>query len=267
MEDRIDDTELHAWLDGELDAEDARAVEAWLAEHPDDARRVAAWRAQKDALAGLEAGILDEPPPERLTRALRAAPSAARDGRRAAWLPVAAALALFAAGGAAGGAGGWWLHGTIQTGAAATPDAMFVDHAAGAHVVFTRERRHAVEASADKEERHLVTWLSRRLGRRLNPPPLDSAGFRLIGGRLVADDGGPAAQFMYEDAAKRRLTIYVRKARDEKNIAFRIAEAHGVSAFYWVENPYAYALIGKIGRQELLKLGRIVYAHLNAPAK
>jgi len=52
-----------------------------------------------------------------------------------------------------------------------------------------------------------------------------------------------------EDGAKRRLTIYVRRARDEKNVAFRIAEARGVSAFYWVEKPYAYALIGKIDRR------------------
>jgi len=263
MEDRIDDTELHAWLDGELDAEGARAVEAWLAGHPDDARRVAAWRAQKDVLAELEAGVLDEPPPERLTRAVRAAPSAARGGGRSSWMRAAAALALFVAGGATG----WWLHGAGLIGGGAAREVVFVDRAVGAHVVFTRERRHAVEARADTEERHLVNWLSRRVGRKLNPPPLDSAGFRLIGGRLVADDGSPAAQFMYEDGAKRRLTIYVRKARDEKNVAFRIVEARGVSAFYWVEKPYAYALIGKVDRQELLKLGRVVFAHLNAPAK
>ncbi len=261
MEDRIDDTELHAYLDGELDADGARVVEEWLADHPIDDARVAAWRDQNEALAGLGAGILDQPTPERLSQVLDAAPRAARHGDQGNWMRAAAALVLFVVGGAAG----WWLHGSGLLGGAAR-EMVFVERAAGAHVVFTRERRHAVEARADTEERHLVRWLSRRLGRKLNPPPLDEAGFRLIGGRLVADDGGPAAQFMYEDRAKRRLTIYVRKARDEKNVAFRIAEARGVSAFYWVEKPYAYALIGKIERQELLKLGRIVFDHLNAPA-
>lgn len=262
MEDRIDDTELHAYLDGELGEEERRAVEAWLAAHPEDARRVAAWRGHNDALAGLGADLLDQTPPERLTRVLDAAARPTRRGDRAGWMRAAAALLLFVAGGATG----WWLNASGLIGGPAR-DGMFVDRAVGAHVVFTRERRHAVEARADTEERHLVRWLSRRLGRKLNPPSLDSAGFRLIGGRLVADDGGPAAQFMYQDSAKRRLTIYVRRARDEKNVAFRIAEARGVSAFYWIEKPYAYALIGKIERQELLKLGRMVFDHLNAPAK
>ncbi|MEE8333587.1 MAG: anti-sigma factor [Alphaproteobacteria bacterium] len=262
IEDRIDDTELHAYLDGELGEEESRAVEAWLAAHPDDAARVAAWRGQKNALAGLGEEILDETPPERMTRALDAAPLPATRRDRASWMRAAAALVVFVAGAAAG----WWLHGSGLTGAA-TREVVFVDRAAGAHVVFTRERRHAVEARADKEERHLVRWLSRRLGRNLNPPSLDGAGFRLIGGRLVADDGGPAAQFMYQDSEKRRLTIYVRRARDVKNVAFRIAETRGVSAFYWIEKPYAYALIGKMERQELLKLGRLVFDHLNAPAR
>ncbi|MEE8445688.1 MAG: anti-sigma factor [Alphaproteobacteria bacterium] len=262
MEDRIDDTELHAYLDGELGEEERRAVEAWLAAHPDDAARVAAWRGDRDALAGLGADILDQTPPERLTRALDAAPKPVIRRDRASWMRAAAALVLFVAGGATG----WWLNGSGLIGGPPR-EGMFVDRAVGAHVVFTRERRHAVEARADTEERHLVRWLSRRLGRKLNPPSLDGAGFRLIGGRLVADDGGPAAQFMYQDSAKRRLTIYVRRARDEKNVAFRIAEARGVSAFYWIEKPYAYALIGKIERQELLKLGRLVFDHLNAPTK
>jgi anti-sigma factor RsiW len=261
MEDRIDDTELHAYLDGELGDDESHAVEAWLAAHPDDAQRIAAWRGQNDALAGLGAEILNQTPPERMTQALDAAPQRAPRREHSSWMRAAAALVVFVVGGATG----WWLNGSgLVSGDAG--EVVFVDRAAGAHIVFTRERRHAVEARADKEERHLVRWLSRRLGRKLNPPSLDGAGFRLIGGRLVADDGGPAAQFMYQDSAKRRLTIYVRRARDEKNVAFRIAEARGVSAFYWIEKPYAYALIGKIERQELLKLGHLVFDHLNAPA-
>jgi len=73
MEDRIDDTELHAYLDGELGEAERRAVETWLAAHPEDARRVAAWRAQNDALAGLGAEVFDQAPPERMTRTLDAA--------------------------------------------------------------------------------------------------------------------------------------------------------------------------------------------------
>jgi anti-sigma factor RsiW len=129
-------------------------------------------------------------------------------------------------------------------------------------VVYTPERRHPVEVWADKEEAHLVQWLSRRLGHTVNPPPLSQAGFRLVGGRLVADDGGPAAQYMYEDARNRRVTLYVRRASDEGKTAFRFAEDRKVAAFYWIDGPLAYALIGGMPRDELLALARAVHRGL-----
>ncbi len=129
-----------------------------------------------------------------------------------------------------------------------------------AHVVFTKERRHAVEAKA--EEKHLVRWLSKRVGRKLNPPDLNEAGYKLVGGRLVSDIGRPAAQFMFQTKDRKRLTLYVRSAPDEKETKFQIVEDRGVSAFYWIEKPYAYALIGKVDRKKLVALGEIVHDHL-----
>ena len=118
---------------------------------------------------------------------------------------------------------------------------------------------------AKATEKHLVRWLSRRVGRTLNPPTLKNAGYDLVGGRLVADEGAPAAQLMYQNADKNRLTLYVRSARDAKDTSFRITSARGVSAFYWIEAPYAYALIGKIDRDNLVALGEIVHTHLQKP--
>jgi anti-sigma factor RsiW len=97
----------------------------------------------------------------------------------------------------AGTGAGWILRGEF-----APPDSdSFVRQAVSAHVVYVGERRHAVEVWA-KEERHLVKWLSKRLKHEVKAPYLADAGFRLVGGRLVADEGAPAAQFMYEDKAK-----------------------------------------------------------------
>ncbi len=36
----------------------------------------------------------------------------------------------------------------------------------------------------------------------------------------------------------------------------------GVAAFYWIDSPLSYALIGRMERDELLKLARIVYDNL-----
>ena len=76
-----------------------------------------------------------------------------------------------------------------------------------AHRLYSVEVRHPVEVAAD-DEAHMSTWLSRRLGKSIKPPPLAGAGFRLVGGRLLPADGKPAAQFMYENAAGQRLTLY-----------------------------------------------------------
>ncbi len=251
---RIGEAELNAYLDGELDAEARIAVEAWLIDNPDEAARIEALRGDRDALAGIHADILQEPVPEKMRAALS---KATRPALSQHWMRAAASVVLLLVGAAAG----WIAHGSAVP--SPTGESGFVRHAVSAHVVFTKERRHAVEAKAT--EKHLVRWLSRRVGRTLNPPSLKDAGYALVGGRLVADDGAPAAQFMYQNSDKNRLTLYVRSARDAKDTSFRITTERGVSAFYWIEAPYAYALIGKVDRDKLVSLGEIVHTHLQTP--
>ena len=73
-----------------------------------------------------------------------------------------------------------------------------------------------------------------------------------MGGRLLPDLGLPAAQFMYEDAAGRRLTLYIRKETGLNNTSFQFAERDGLGAFYWIDRPLAYALAGRLSREELM---------------
>lgn len=249
----ISEDDLHAFVDGALDEVARGEVEAWLALHPDDGARVAAWRRQSAEMHARFDGVRDEALPAAMQAALD---RDRRGARRAGWLRAAAAVVLFVAGGAAG----WGLRGGLEPGENVAAE--FVRQAVGAHVVFTAERRHAVEARADKEERHLIRWLSKRLGQPIKPPPLSAVGFQLYGGRLVADAGGPAAQFMYQDKKKRRVTLYVRRGGADGKTAFRFVTERGVAAFYWIDSPLSYALIGRMERDELLKLARIVYDNL-----
>ena len=50
---------VSAWIDGELPAEAAAHVEAWLNDHPEDAARVARWADDRDALDNLRRFALD----------------------------------------------------------------------------------------------------------------------------------------------------------------------------------------------------------------
>ncbi len=137
-------------------------------------------------------------------------------------------------------------------------------NAIGAHSVYVPEVRHPVEVKAAEE--HLVRWLTRRVGAPFVAPSLVEHGWKLMGGRLVPDSGLPAAQFMYEDAGGRRLTLYIRKETGLTNTSFRFAEREGFGAFYWIDRPLAYALAGRVRREELMGLANVVYAQLEALA-
>jgi anti-sigma factor RsiW len=70
---------------------------------------------------------------------------------------------------------------------------------------------------------------------------------------------------MYEDATGRRLTLYIRKETGLDNTAFRFAERDGFGAFYWIDRPLAYALTGRLSRNELMTLADLVYGQLETP--
>jgi anti-sigma factor RsiW len=67
---------------------------------------------------------------------------------------------------------------------------------------------------------------------------------------------------MYEDGAGRRLTLYLRKETGLNNTAFQFAERDGFGAFYWVDRPFAYAIAGRLARDELMGLASAVFAQL-----
>jgi anti-sigma factor RsiW len=144
--------------------------------------------------------------------------------------------------------------------------AAFARQAVAAHVVYMPEVRHPVEVEAAQQQ-HLVQWLSKRLNRPLKIPNLAPAGFELVGGRLLPGDAGARAQFMYQNAAGERVTLYVGaiegvagKGMDET--AFRYTAEAGVASFYWVDQGFGYALSGKLPRQGLLVLAEAVYRQL-----
>jgi anti-sigma factor RsiW len=107
--------------------------------------------------------------------------------------------------------------------------------------------------------------LYKRLGFPVNAPDLNSTGFALVGGRLVAGHENPTAMFMYENADKQRLSLQVRKQPvDTGDVAFRYAVENGVGVFYWIDDNCSYALSGNIDRGQLLAVGRVVYGQLAA---
>jgi anti-sigma factor RsiW len=205
---RIDDGELHALVDGELDPARQAEVEAWLSENPDAAGRVARYRAQNAGLHALFDGVLDEELPPAI------------DIRE------------------------------------------LMVRAATAHVVNSDEDMQlAASGSADDIGRYLST----RMGGQVRVPQLTSLGYRLVGSRVLPDTGGPAAQFVFEDAGGERISLYVR-TEAARGLEITFALADDLSMFYWNDSKHSYALVRDLedesGRAALLKAAQAVYRQI-----
>jgi anti-sigma factor RsiW len=248
--------ELQAYADGRVDPDQKAALDAWLAEHPDEAERIEAYRRFGEGLRTLYDPVLEEAVPGRLMRSAGAARP---------WMPVAKAAAWLIVGVAIGVLAGWQLHEwRTPPPVAMDPAAVMARRAAMAHATYSPEVRHPVEVGADQEQ-HLVTWLSKRLGTKVRAPRLDEAGMSLVGGRLLPGESGPVAQFMYQTPAGRRITLYVRaEARGHRETAFRYARENNVGVFYWIDGECGYALASAdLAKEELLRVATLIYKQLD----
>ena len=253
----IGENELQAWADDRLSPERRAEVEAWLAERPDETERVTAYRELNELLRSHYDAVLGEPVPERLETFAQPPSRWRRAAAVAGWLVVGAAV---------GGTAGWELR-ALQTPAPIATQGLqpqLAHRAALAHATYAPEVRHPVEVGADQEQ-HLVAWLSKRLGGDVRAPRLDGEGMTLVGGRLLPQDPGPVAQFMYQNAQGRRVTLYVRtEPIDQRETAFRYAREANVRVFYWIDRKFGYALSSAdLEREELLRLANVVYRQLN----
>jgi len=247
---QLAENDLHAYVDGRLDAARRSEVQAWLQSHPVDAERAAAYRQQNDMMQAMFNPVLNEPVPMQMyTQA------------RSHWFSQPMRYAAMVGAMVLSGLLGWSLHGTEKN--SQQPLMAMVNRAALAHVVYTPEVLHPVEVSNEQEEQ-LTKWLSKRLGSNIKAPHLASAGYELMGGRLLPGNQGPVAQFMYQDTRGLRLTLYIsNKMAGKGEAAFRFAQEGKIGVFYWVDEDLGYALSGEIAKADLLKVANSVYGELN----
>ncbi|WPH11604.1 anti-sigma factor family protein [Variovorax paradoxus] len=265
------DDEVHALVDGQLVPERRAEVEDAVARDPALAARVAAWRVQRDALRRLHGELLGEPVPAPLMSALdRSQPRQARQGHWMRWGGMAAGVLVAFAAGWLGNA--QWSMQRVASAQLARAPAMreFVHDASIAHAIYAPEKRHPVEVAAS-EQQHLVQWLSKRLDRPLKVPDLTAMGYTLVGGRLLPGESGARAQFMFEDSAGERITLYIGTLDNQaavgtaasRETAFRFASEGPVPSFYWIDQGFGYAVAGKLPREVLLKLATLAYRDLS----
>lgn len=260
---------LHALVDGQLPADQHAAVHSRLAGDPAAQDTLRAWQAQRNILRALHQPLLDEEVPEPMLAVVRRAQHThQRRDQWARWGGMAAGI--FLAFGVGWMAHGQWL-GTPAQGQLSQNTRLptFVQQASVAHAVFSPEVRHPVEVTAAQQD-HLVQWLSKRLDRPLKVPVLAALGYELVGGRLLPGESGARAQFMFQNPAGQRVTLYLGaldakaapSAKAPPETTFRYSNDGPVPSFYWVDNGFGYALSGAVSREELTQLAQLVHQQL-----
>ena len=194
----VSEEDLHAYVDGRLDAERRAAVDRYLRDHPDVAASITTDISQRNALREVFRAYAASPIPPHLNLTRLVEERLRR--RRAPWRAAAAVVLALGV----GAIGGLWFGSQPLTGIGA-----LAQEAATSYIVYAVDEHHPVEIPGD--QRNVMTrWLSNRLNRQVAPPDLAAAGYELLGGRLVASSHGAAALFVYENAHHKRLIIYVR---------------------------------------------------------
>ncbi len=176
------------------------------------------------------------------------------------WNAIAATLFL-----GLGAIGGWLAHGYSAGETSRTAASSIASRAMDAHIVYAADLRHPIEVPAS-EQSHLNAWLSRRVQQPLAAPDLSGAGFSLMGGRLLADGGKPAALFMYESADGRRLTVVL--AQNGEHVPGRpeLLARDDLTAMTFGDGPLAIAVTGAVGSDKLRGIGEIVSMSLKRPS-
>lgn len=237
----ITEDDLHAYVDSVLEPERWAEVASYLETHPDVARRVAAFSDQRELLRAALSPVADEPLPAALN--LPRIIENRRNRRSPWWWAVAAMLLL-----SLGGIGGWIARATMEapTGGLAA----LAQEAAYSYDVYAPDHTRPVEIRAS-DSAQLVQWASNRLHQPVKVPDLAAAGYRLMGGRVVATSHGAAAMFMYDDDHGNRLVVLARPMAADQGRPMTSHSGGDVSGFAWADDGMGYSLVGQSSPETL----------------
>jgi anti-sigma factor RsiW len=231
---------LHALIDGELDAGNARAVEEHIAGCPRCAAQLAAYREMSKAVAG--ADLRYTAPPELRRRIEASLPQARMPNRRA-------VLRGFAMGSAVSAIAATGLVAIILR---SDDEARIESEVVSAHLRSLQAGHLTDVVSTDQ---HTVKpWFNGKLD--VAPPVVDltAQGFTLIGGRLDYVDTRPIGAIVYRRRAH-VINLFVAQTANMEHRAARIETIQGFNIRRWSERGLNYWAVSDLAADELAEFG------------
>jgi anti-sigma factor RsiW len=141
-----------------------------------------------------------------------------------------------------GGISGWIARGSMEPPASGL--AALAQEAAYSYDVYAPDHARPVEIRAS-DSAQLVQWASSRLHQPVKVPDLTNAGYRLMGGRVVATSHGPAAMFMYDSDHGQRLVVLTRPMTTDQGAPMTPQTSGDVVGFSWADGGMGYSLVGQ----------------------
>jgi anti-sigma factor RsiW len=242
--------DLHAFIDGELDAARSAEIAERAREDPQLAARIAAFRADRKRLADIYTPLIDRPlPAEWLSRI------ADHDRRRkSAWLApitaIAASIMLLIAG-----------LSTYQR-LPANGEESIVREALAARADML-EAHEALAVASAGQARSADRVIAAALRMRLKAPDLTRMGYRLTNVRVYENvPGGRSVELRYRDGANRDFALYVR--HPSSGVRFDQYRRAGLRICVWQDDVLGTVMTGPISAAEMQRLASLAYTGLES---
>lgn len=248
---RVSEETLAAYVDGMLSPQRRLEVESYLARNPEDAARVEAYIRQNRRLHEAYDRYLAEPLPESIHRLGERLRQRMTDhSRERPWRRLAGAALV---GGLVAAVG--WLSFERMVGPSSSEMlfSMLDRDMAGRSEIATQA---AIEPASSKAGGEAVT----------GAPDFKPFGFSLVGTRLLKSSGGQGSgmQLVYESQNGARVYLYFNRGGGGESTGLTLQQEGAISVLFWHDAGRSYAMIGEVGRDTLLAMGKVVNGEWSA---
>ena len=243
----INDEELHAFIDGELDPIRAADVAVLLQYQPELQEKIAAFRADKAMLSATYGPLLAEPVPAHWQAMIARArnPSRTQVPRRAVFAIAASTAAAFV---------GWQTYQRLRP---HDDDALIAEAFSARNETFNLN----LGSASDRDEADGA--LKAALSLPVQVPDMSKYGFTFARYRVYNGvPGGKAVKLDYEDGQKRVFTLYLRHSTGEEQ--FEMLKRGPVRVCVWQDEVLSAVMLAEVNAGEMLRLATLAYAGLSA---
>ncbi len=249
---------LSAYLDGELNAEDARAIEALLESDPDVMTEFESLMGADTAIKAVFDDMAAAPVPMALAGTIRNAPSPVADPRPKAppryWPALAAGLAFAVFGGVGG-----FMVGQSQPQQTQIAQVGWLNDIADYHGIYSQQKRHLVEVPASEAD-HIKDWLGKTLNIAFDIPDFSDQGLTFQGARLLVAAGQPVSQLIYTDAQGAVYALCQKTTTKAPSDGFTDTTIGSFSMVSWRSEAGDFVVVGPSGDTLLPELAQTVVA-------